>query len=245
MNDTGQRMAALAGKFEAPLLVTVEGSPEGDEVLHATRTFLDKDPHCIDVAEPITGGKGVGQMEIGRIRIAAQHRGNAALRPSGGGLFECTLCEDSDTEPVSIGGPNRGGETGDAGAHNEEIEFSGLDHSSPVLRALAADVAPCGYSVPLSGTASDLVSRDRCRFEFINQLVVCIDVHNDRHVGIQFGVLVIGIRDDDDPITRLDQPGSSTVQANLTRSAGDRVRLEPCSVVDIDNMDLFPFANVR
>lgn len=143
MNDSGQRMASLAGQFETSLLVAVEGGTQSDEILHAPGAFLDENAHRIDVTETVTGGKGVGQMQIGRIRIAPQYRGNAALCPSSGCLFKCALREDSDPQPVAIGGPDRGGETGDTGAHNQKIEFSGLDHSSTVLRARASRVAPC------------------------------------------------------------------------------------------------------
>ena len=128
-------MPSFASELEPALRVAVEGSSQGDEVLHATRAFFDQNPNGLDITEAITGCQRVGQMQIGRIGIATEHRGDTALRPPGGGLLERPLRENPDPQSVPVGGADRGGKTGDAGAHHEEIEFSGLDHSASVLRA--------------------------------------------------------------------------------------------------------------
>jgi len=57
------------------------------------RTLVDQDPHRLLVAEPGPGGQGVGQVQVGRVLVAAEHGGDAALGPARGGLGEHTFGE--------------------------------------------------------------------------------------------------------------------------------------------------------
>ena len=63
------------------------------------------------VAQPGPGGQGVGQVEIGRVLVAAEHGGHAALGPSGRRLGELGLGEHARPQPGRTGaaGHRRGG----------------------------------------------------------------------------------------------------------------------------------------
>ena len=82
----GPGVATLAGSASEPGGLAVEHGAEGDELVDPGRAFVDEDAHGVVVAEAGTGGQGVGQVEVGRVLVAAEHGGDAALGPAGGGL---------------------------------------------------------------------------------------------------------------------------------------------------------------
>ena len=91
VHDPGQAVAALAGQLEAALLVAVEHGPQRDQLVDPARALVDQHPHRVAVAQPGTGGQGVGQVQVGRVRVLAQHRGHATLGPAGGRLGQLAL----------------------------------------------------------------------------------------------------------------------------------------------------------
>ena len=60
--------------------------------------LVDQHPDGVGVAESGTGGQGVGEVEVGRVLVAAEHRRHAALGPPGGRLGELCLGQDADPE---------------------------------------------------------------------------------------------------------------------------------------------------
>ena len=103
VHDPRVAVAALPGQLEPTLVVDVEGGPEGDELVDATGALVDEDPHRVRVAQPGAGGQRVGQVEIGRVGIvAAEDRGDTALRPPCGRLMQLALREHADPHPVML-----------------------------------------------------------------------------------------------------------------------------------------------
>ena len=122
VHDPRQRVAALAGELELALGVAVEGGAERDELVDARRALVDEHAHGVDVAQPGAGGERVGEVEVGRVGVAAEHRGHAALGPARRGLLELALGEHADPHAVDLGGPHRGRQPGHAGAEHEQVE---------------------------------------------------------------------------------------------------------------------------
>jgi hypothetical protein len=82
---------ALAGQRQEAGGLPVELHPERDQLVDPARPLVDQNPHRLLVAEPGPGGQGVGQVQIGRVLVAAEHGGHAALGPAGGRLREGAL----------------------------------------------------------------------------------------------------------------------------------------------------------
>ena len=110
----------------SPCGVPVEDGAEGDQLVDPGRPLVDEHPHRVGVAQPGAGGQGVGQVEVGRVGVAAQHRGHPALRPPGGGLGQLALGQDADPQPVDVGRPHRGRQAGDAGPEDQQVEVRGI-----------------------------------------------------------------------------------------------------------------------
>src|SRR5690606_16244644 len=106
VDDAGQRVPALPGQEEAPVGVAVEGGAEGDELVDPGRALVHEDPHGVDVTQAGPGGERVGEVEVGRVGVPAQHGGHAALGPAGGGLLELGLREHADLHAVELRGPH-------------------------------------------------------------------------------------------------------------------------------------------
>ena len=81
---------------------------------------------------PAPARQRVGQVQVGRVGVAAEHGGHAALGPPGGGLIELGLREHPDPHPRHRGrGPHRGGEAGHPAAEHEQVELR-ADQGWPV-----------------------------------------------------------------------------------------------------------------
>ena len=123
--------------------------------------LVDQHPHGVGVAQAGAGGQGVGQVEVGRVGVARQHRGHAALGPPGGGLVQLALGEHADPQAVDVGGADGGRQPGHAAAEHQQVERLGRA-ASPAHRSSG----PLGHG---------LVERDRA--------VDGVDVHDGRLVG--------------------------------------------------------------
>ncbi len=123
-------MAALAGERERPGRLAVELNTERDQFLHAPGTLVDQDAHGLLVAQSRAGSQSVGQVQVGRVLVAPEHRGHAALGPAGGRLRQRPLGQDAEGETRSArrdgsGEPDRGGQSGDTAAQDQDVEGSG------------------------------------------------------------------------------------------------------------------------
>ena len=117
VDHPGRGVAALTGQGQGPAGLPVEDGAHGDQLVDPGRAFVDQDPDRVGVAQAGPGGQGVGQVEIGRVLVAAEHGGHAALGPPGGRLGELGLGQHADPEPGRAGGspPPGGGRVRPAG----------------------------------------------------------------------------------------------------------------------------------
>jgi hypothetical protein len=65
-------------------------------------------------------------VQVGRVGIAAEHGGHAALGPARRGLGQLALGQDADPQPVDVGGPHRGRQAGDARPEDQQVEERGI-----------------------------------------------------------------------------------------------------------------------
>ena len=130
VDDAGQRVAALAGQQQPALGVAVEGGAERDQLVDAGRSLVDQHPHGVHVAQARAGGERVGEVQVGGVGVAAEHRGDAALGPARGGLLELALGEHAHGHAVQLGRPHRGGQPRDPRSQDEEIRSA----TSPCYR---------------------------------------------------------------------------------------------------------------
>ena len=129
VHDTRRRVAALAGERQRSRRFAVELGAERDQLLHAPGALVDQDAHGLLVAQARAGGKGVGQVQVGRVLVAPEHRGHAALGPARCRLRQRALGQDAEGETRSArrdgsGEPDRGGQPGDAAAQDQDVEGS-------------------------------------------------------------------------------------------------------------------------
>ncbi len=64
VHDAGHRVTALPCQLKVPVDVAVEPRSERDQLLHATGALVDEHPHGFQVAQPGTGRKRVGEVEV-------------------------------------------------------------------------------------------------------------------------------------------------------------------------------------
>ncbi len=143
VDDAGPGVAALAGQGQRPGRLAVELGPQGDQLAHPAGPLVDQHADRVDVAQPGPGGQRVGQMEVGRVLVAAEDRGHAALGPPGGGLCQLALGQDPDVPPSPVapagqaapgapaGQANGGRQTGHAAAEDEDVERPGSRRRGP------------------------------------------------------------------------------------------------------------------
>ena len=105
VDDAGERVPTLAGELQLTLAVPVEHRSHGDELVDAARALVDEHAHGVDVAQPVAGRQGVGQVEVGRVGVAPQHGRHASLRPSRGGLRQVGLGQHPHSQRQFVGGP--------------------------------------------------------------------------------------------------------------------------------------------
>ena len=132
VDHPGPGVPPLAGQGQRPGGLAVELHPEGDQLVDPARPLVDQNADGLLVAEPGAGGQGVGQVQIGRVLVAAEHGGHAALGPAGGRLGEDALGQHAQRgrrPPVrrQSGQPDGGREAGHAAAQDQDVERSGPD----------------------------------------------------------------------------------------------------------------------
>ena len=113
VHHTSVGVAAFPCELQGAVGVAVEHGAEGDEFVDATRAFVDEHADGIDVAQAGARLQGVGQVEVGRVRILREHGGHPALGPPGRRLHELGLRQDPQAQPRFGGGAHGRREAGD------------------------------------------------------------------------------------------------------------------------------------
>ena len=139
VEDARVTVPALSGEQVLATVVAVEHGAERDQFVDASRTLVDENADGFEVAEAGASVERVRQMEVGRIGVSAEHRGDAALGPAGRRLLQLALGEHADPHAVDVGGPYRGREACDAGAEDEQIERVHAGSLPEVRRVLWPD----------------------------------------------------------------------------------------------------------
>ena len=75
-------MTPFARQGEQAGRLAVELDPERDQFVDPPRTLVDKNAHRLFVAEPGARRQRVGPVEVGRIFVATEHRGDSPLGPA-------------------------------------------------------------------------------------------------------------------------------------------------------------------
>ncbi len=127
MDDAGVGVTALAGEQQSAFPIAVEPGAHGDQLVDATRALVDEHPHGVDVAEPGAGGERVGEVLVGRVDVATEHRGHAALGPPRGGLVELALGEHPDAQTRLVGGAHGGRQPRHPAPDDEQVELVGAE----------------------------------------------------------------------------------------------------------------------
>jgi hypothetical protein len=99
VHDACVAVPSLARELQRTVGIAVELGAQRDELPDSCRPVVDEDSHRVFIAQARAGVQCVGEMLIDRVGgDLAQDRGNAALRPSGGGLSDGALRDDADTQ---------------------------------------------------------------------------------------------------------------------------------------------------
>ena len=120
VHDAWPGVAALAGERQRAGGLAVELDAQRDQLVHAPGAFVDQNPHRLLVAQAGAGGERVGQVQVGRVLVAPQDRGDAPLSPARGRLGEHALGQDAQGRRP--GEPDGGGQAGDAAAQDQDVE---------------------------------------------------------------------------------------------------------------------------
>ena len=84
VNHARVRVASFSRQLQGAVRITVEHGAEGDEFVHPSRALVDEHAHGVDVTQADTSLQGVGQVQVGRVRILREHGRHAALCPACG-----------------------------------------------------------------------------------------------------------------------------------------------------------------
>ena len=149
VDDARRRMATLASERERPRRLAVELDAERDQFLHTSGSLVDQDAHGFLVAQPGASGERVGEVQVRRVLVAAQHCGHAPLGPARGRLGQRALGQDPEGEARAVrrdrpGQTDRGGQSGDAAAQDQDVEGSRpgrVDHAGSVRVSSASSRA--------------------------------------------------------------------------------------------------------
>ncbi len=225
VHDAGPRVAALAGQGERARGLAVEHRTERDELVHPGGALVDEDAHRLVVAQAGAGAQRVGQVQVGRVLVAAEHGGHPALGPAGGGLRQLALGQHPEGQRGprrrdGFGETDRGRQPGDAAAQDQDVEGS-----RPGLWAHAGSVR--GASSTSRRADASSITRFRPS--------TCT---TRGHVALELGALVLGVGDDDHLVPGRHQTGGRTVETDLAALTLDGVRLEARAVVDVEDGDL-------
>ena len=140
VDDPGGGVTALAGQGQGSSRLAVEHGAHGDELAHPGGALVHQDPDGVGIAQSGAGGQGVGQMEVGRVLVPAEHGGHTSLGPTGGRLGQLRLGQHAHpdvpgrTSPSPVGAqgggqPHGGRQPGHTTAQNENVESGGVPAS--------------------------------------------------------------------------------------------------------------------
>ena len=160
VHHTRVAVATFARELQRSVSVAIESSAERDELAHTLGSFVHEHPHRVVVAQPHAGAEGIGLvLRLGIGGDIAEHSSDAALRPTGCGLGDGAFRDHTHPHAVR-GGAHGSGETRDARARDEQIEF--FAHAcAPRLsmsRAFANEAAMSRRSSPTSGSGTSNVA---------------------------------------------------------------------------------------
>ena len=96
VDDPRPGVATLTGEGEGARRLAVELDAERDELVHAPGPLVDQDAHGLLVAQAGARRQRVGQVEVGRVLVAAQHRRDPALGPARRRLRQRTLGQHAE-----------------------------------------------------------------------------------------------------------------------------------------------------
>ena len=111
----------LPGQGQGARLVPVEHRAQGDQLHDPLGPLVDQHPDRRLVTQPHAGRQRVGQVDVRRVRVAADHRRYAALRPPGGGLLQHPLGEHPDAQPV-FGGAHGSRQPRNTAADHQQVQ---------------------------------------------------------------------------------------------------------------------------
>ena len=113
----------------APVASRSNSTPSAISSCDAARALVDEDAHRLLVAQAGAGRQRVGEVQVGRVLVGAEHRGDAALGPARGGLRQRALGQHAERQrrrrPAGTGQPHRGRQAGDATPEDQDVEGSG------------------------------------------------------------------------------------------------------------------------
>ena len=122
MQHARRRVAAFPGPRQPAARHTVEDRAERYELVDPLGAFVDEHANRGLVAQPGPGAEGVGQVEVGRVLVAGQHRSDTSLSPARRRLLELALCENPDPRPAELGEANRRGQARHPAPDHEDVE---------------------------------------------------------------------------------------------------------------------------
>ena len=165
-------MTTLSRAREPSALVAVEHRAARDERANRVGTLADKDAGRVDVAQPTAGGERVLEMELDRVVLGVQRRGDAALCPVGRRHPEITLRDEADAGNPALDELERGRAPRDAATDDDRVEGHvgafrhgvpastsrlSINRMGPTRAAIRSRTSPS-----MSDTSSSVPSRTTC-----------------------------------------------------------------------------------
>ena len=141
VQDACRRVPAFPGSGQPAAGDPVEDGAESDQLVDP-----DSEPSSTSTRtaawshKPGPGAERVGQVQVGRVLVAGQHRGDAALGPARRRLLELALGEDADAGPAELGQAHRRRQARHPAADHEDVEAP--ERGSPPLAPGAGRGAP-------------------------------------------------------------------------------------------------------
>ena len=110
-------------RCRAPVASRSKTAPSAISSSTRARPLVDEDPDGVHVAQPRAGPKRVGEVQVRRVLVVVQDRGDAALGPPRRRLGQRRLRDDADLD-AGVGEPHGDGQPRDAAADDEGVEAS-------------------------------------------------------------------------------------------------------------------------
>lgn len=118
--------------------------------MYAVRAFLDEHPNSRLVTKAGASSQGVGQVEVRRVLVARQHRGDPSLSPACRCLRQVAFGQHPDSHARLACEPHRGREAGYTAAYDKHVEA--VTHRVLIFRPWWAGHRACtkaaGASLP-------------------------------------------------------------------------------------------------